>query len=113
MMLLAISLVTIMQIFSSGIKALPGVDTHTRAVFHAREKMEDILLSDIPPEPGVTQGSFDDGFQWKAEITDTLAEEEEEDPSSVSLFKIDIAVFWNSAGREKIYKISTLKAYLK
>jgi general secretion pathway protein I len=64
MMLLAISLVVILQLFSGGLKSGKMADDYTRAVFHAREKMEEhLLIEDF--EEGTFEGTFDDNYRWQ------------------------------------------------
>ncbi|MHB9098527.1 MAG: type IV pilus modification PilV family protein, partial [Syntrophales bacterium] len=64
--ILAISLAVILQLFSGGLKSSTLSDEYTRGIFHAREKMDEILLAEELTE-GVINGEFDDGFKWKAE----------------------------------------------
>lgn len=118
MMLLAISLAVIMQLFSAGLKSLPGVDNHTRAVFHAREKMEEILLENQTLVLGVTQGEFEDDFRWMVEILEFQRDNadekgEQEDNSNEMLFEIHVVISWDQDGKEKNYDVSTLKGFMK
>ena len=56
---LAISLVVIFQLFSGGLKTRKLSEQYARGVFHAREKMAEILLAPDLFE-GETQGEFED-----------------------------------------------------
>ena len=67
MSVLAICLVVILQLFSGGLKSGRVSDAYTRGIFYAREKMEEILLSESPEE-GVNEGDFDDDYRWRSEI---------------------------------------------
>ena len=78
MMILAISLVVILQLFSGGLKASRLSDDYTRAVFHAREKMEEILILDELID-GELEGEFEDAYKWKVEIFLHEPSEEEEE----------------------------------
>jgi general secretion pathway protein I len=108
MMLLAISLVVILQLFSGGLKSGKMADDYTRAVFYAREKMEEILLADDFQE-GVFEGTFDENYRWMVDVKFVEPKEDEEEISMVDLFNVDVQVFWPEAGREKNFRISTLK----
>ena len=78
-MILSISLVVIMQLFSGGLKAGKLSDDYLSGIFHAREKMEELLMSDNLL-PGSYSGAFEDGYQWAAvlDIAENPAETEEE-----------------------------------
>jgi general secretion pathway protein I len=115
MMLLAISLVVILQLFSGGLRSGKMADDYTRAIFYAREKMEEYLLVDDFQE-GVFEGTFDENYRWLVDIKLVKPEDEDEDentdeekPSMVDLFNVDVQVFWPIGGREKNFQISTLK----
>jgi general secretion pathway protein I len=109
-MILAISLVVVMQLFSGGLKANRISNDYLYGIFHASEKMEELLLL---PEllPGSYNGDFEDGYRWEAVvdlIEDTEAEEEEEAPKlPVSTMGIHLEVLWMSGLREKRYALST------
>lgn len=68
-MIFAVALVVIMQLFSGALRANRVSDQYTRAVFHAREQMEIILLNGNLEKQGLT-GAWDDGFSWSAEINE-------------------------------------------
>ena len=65
-MVLGIAVVIVMQLFSGGLDQARRAEDYTRAVFHARAKMEEILL-DVPPGPIQEQGEFGDGYRWALE----------------------------------------------
>jgi general secretion pathway protein I len=113
MMLLSISLVVILQLFSGGLRSGKMADDYTRAIFYAREKMEEYLLADDFQE-GIFEGTFDENYRWLVDIKLVRPEDEDEDadeekPSMVDLFNVDVQVFWPVGGREKNFQISTLK----
>jgi general secretion pathway protein I len=109
MMLLAISLVVILQLFSGGLKSGKMADDYTRAVFHAREKMEEhLLIEDF--EEGTFEGTFDDNYRWQVDIKFVQPEDEDEDENLlVDLVYLDVSVFWSVGGKEKKFQINTLK----
>ena len=107
---MAISLVVILQLFSGGLKSSRLSGEYTRSIFHAREKMEEILLADKLTD-GILEGEFEDGFRWKTEILLPEPEEEEEGDAELPFktFAISVDVMWDVGGREKHFKISTMK----
>lgn len=62
--ILTVSFVLILQLFSSGLRASRLSCDYTRAVVHARDKMEELHYN-----PVQESGQFDDGFRWESEIT--------------------------------------------
>jgi len=111
MMLLAISLVVILQLFSGGLKSGKIADDYARAVFHARDKMEEFLLID-DFEEGTFEGTFDENYSWRVDIKLVETEDEDEDEeknSLVDLYHVDVLVFWLVGGQEKNFQISTLQ----
>ncbi len=114
MMILAISMVMIMQLFSGGLKAEKLSGDYNRAIMHARAKMEETLLLETLEE-GIVEGEFEDGFRWKTEIAthqpaDEDPDEEEENPRPipVELLEVTVEVGWSSGERERIFRIETL-----
>ena len=109
---LAISLVVIFQLFSGGLKSRQLSEQYARGVFHAREKMAEILL--IPDlSEGETQGEFEDAYEWQAVITRVVSEEDEEKNLPVNLMSIWIRINWREGEKEKSFVIGTLKAVEK
>ncbi len=110
MMVLSISLVIILQLFSGGLRSGKLSENYTHAIFHAREKMEETLLAEAF-EDGVTEGDFEDGFKWKSEIVYLEPEEKdgEKKKEPVDMFNITIEISWNEGKNKKHFKISTLK----
>ena len=109
---LAISLVVIFQLFSGGLKSRKLSEQYARGVFHAREKMAEILL--IPElSEGEIQGEFEDAYEWQAVITRVVSEEGEEKNLPVNLMSIWIRINWREGEKEKSFIIGTLKAVEK
>ncbi len=105
-MILSISLVVVMQLFSGGLKANRISNDYSYGIFHAREKMEELLLS---PDllPGSSSGDFNDGYQWNA-VVDFIGEEDEiSKRMPVSTMSIKLDVSWKAGDREKHYSLAT------
>lgn len=110
--ILAISLVVIFQLFSGGLKSSRLSEEYTRAIFHAREKMEEIL---IPKElsEGELQGEFEDSFRWKSEIVRIEDPEEDDKELPFTMFNIKVDVMWGEGDKERRFEISTMKVVEK
>jgi general secretion pathway protein I len=106
--ILAISLVVLMQLFSGGLKSSRLSDEYTRSIFHAREKMDEILLAGELTE-GVIGGEFDDGFKWRAEALQLDIKEAKDVRLPFRAFNIKVAVTWDAGGRERVFSISAIK----
>ena len=107
MMLLAISFVIIMQLFSGGLKSSRVTSDYIYGIFHAREKMEEILLSDNLI-PGTVSGEFDDGYEWSATVF--IPQLEEDDPTPrmpVVTADVSVDVWWHVGDQEKRFGLNT------
>lgn len=110
--ILSISLVVIFQLFSGGLKSSRLSDQYTKGIFHAKEKMEEILLStDFAEEEA--GGEFGDSFRWKSEIVRIEQAEDEEAKLPFDTFNIEVDVMWYEGDREKHFAISTMKVVEK
>jgi len=105
-MILSISLVVVMQLFSGGLKSNKISNDYSYGIFHAGEKLEELLLS-AELLPGSLSGDFGDGYQWQA-VIDFIGEEDEASAKMpVSTMRIDLDVSWKMGDRQKHYKLST------
>ena len=84
---LAISFVMIMQLFSEGLRASRTSCDYSRAIVHARDKMEEMAIS-----PENTSGEFKDGFRWETEIEPVIEPSED---IGYSLLKIKVRIIWD------------------
>ncbi len=104
MAILSICLVMVMQTFSGGLMASRTSCDYTRAVVHAKEKMEELSAN-----PENNSGEFEDGFRWKSEFTPYMTVED----SIYNLWKINIKVTWTTAiTREKSIELVSLKTMI-
>ena len=101
MAIVAISLTMVMQLFSGGLRNSRASCDYTRAVVHAKDKMEEITVS-----PGQESGVFEDGFKWESYIEP----QEELEEISYKLLKIKIKVLWGDrADNQKYVELETLR----
>lgn len=105
---LSIAMVVIMQLFSGGLKSSRLSDAYTRGVFHAREKMEEILL-ETEFEEGVFEGEFDDSYWWRFEVVREEQPEEEAKKLPFDAYHVRVEIFWNEGEKEKNFGITTMK----
>jgi general secretion pathway protein I len=112
MAVLGVCLVTIMQLFSGGLRSSKVSNDYTRAAIRAKEKMEEILLNNEFSE-GSFSGDFADGFRWRVDVAQFKIVEEGMPTVPVDLFEIRVGVLWNDGNREKHFDISTLRTGTK
>lgn len=106
--ILAISMVVLMQLFSGGLKSSRLSDEYTRGIFHAREKMDEILLAQDLTQ-GAIGGEFEDGFRWKAEAVQIDIAEAKGVRLPFRTFTITVDVTWDAGGGEKHFTVSAVK----
>lgn len=107
MAVLAIALVVILQLFSSGLRSVKAARDATRGLFYAREKMEEILLEEAP-QPGVREGEWDDGFRWRSEVAAVPPAEGEEGLYPFDLYSVTVEVLWEVGEHKKSLSLTTL-----
>lgn len=106
--ILSISLVVILQLFSGGLKSGKLSEDYTCGIFHAREKMEEILIAGDFRE-GRFGGEFEDGYMWEAEVLYMEPKEEEKARLPFDTFNINVDIGWDAGGGKKHFRVSTMK----
>mgnify|MGYP006270869365 CR=1 FL=1 len=92
-LILAISMTALFQLFSGSIRSSERVGATGRALFHAQEKMEEFLLRrDLAP--GQFEGEWADGYRWRAQIDEVPPPEERDSLAYFyfSLFDIQLDI---------------------
>ena len=107
-MILAISLVVVMQLFSGSLKAGAVSADYFYGIFHAQEKMEEILVQN-EIFSGPRSGEFDDGYQWEAKIEEIPLELEDGTEMPVVGYKILLTVKWQKGGRQRQFGLETVR----
>ncbi len=99
--ILSISFVMIMQLFSGGLRASRLSCDYTRAVIHAKDKMEEI--SNTPVQGS---GEFEDGFRWESEVQPY----EELEETTLKVLKLKVIVSWSDVlKKQKSVELVSLK----
>lgn len=99
--IMGISIALIMQLFSGGLRSGRVSRDYTMAVIHAKEKMEEMLIS-----PAAGAEDFDDNYKWQTEISPYISAEK----GDSKLIKISVKVSWNAPGKDRSIELATLKA---
>ena len=101
--ILGMSIVLILELFSSGLRSISTGKDYNIGIIHAREKIDEILLSNELKEEEAS-GKFDDGYLWKSKVT-IITDKKELRESPFIIYKINVRVSW----RKKYYELVTLK----
>ena len=102
--IMTISFVLVMQLFSRGQRLSKDSCNYTRAVVHAKDKMEE-----ISPAPETDSGEFEDGFTWEAIVEPFATPEKDGEQSLFSLIIIKVKIIWDDNNKEHSVELVTLK----
>ena len=106
MMILSIALVVIFQQFSAALNAGHISESYTRAVWHAKEKMDELLLSETLSED-IQEGDFGDGYRYRYRI-EQVESDSRLNLEGVANFTITVWVSWEQGQNTKSLDISAL-----
>lgn len=109
---LAISIVTIMQLFSGGLRSSKISKDYTRAVIHAKAKMEEIILKPASGSGDFSDDSTKNKFHWEAEVspyTEASLTGLGSETKPLNLMKIKVKVSWADNDKQKFIELATLK----
>jgi prepilin-type N-terminal cleavage/methylation domain-containing protein len=106
-MILAVSLVILLQLLSQDLRSTGYSMEYGRAVLLARMKMEELLVRETPAAAPLN-GDFEGGYTWSADFraTDAAAAVRGMRP-----LELTVAVHWRQEGRPKQLSLSTIKLY--
>ena len=109
MMILTISIVVIFELFSGGLRSASLSNKYTRAIFHARAKMEATLLADTLME-GETEGIVEEDYRWRLSIVPLESEEDSGilKRSVETVFRLTVDIMWSDGEKERTFTIRTL-----
>ncbi len=100
----AVSLVLVLQVFSIGLRSSISSCNYSTAIIHAREKMEELSA-----EPVQGSGSFDDDFEWEAQVEPFSWLDKDLEETDYTLMKLKVNVTWSESNKKKSFALVTLK----
>lgn len=107
--ILAVSVVVVLQVFSGGLRAGKLSENYIQAIQIAREKMETTLLA-LPLTEGVLTGDEGERYSWIIEVTQ-IEYQQKNDKSGVripiGLYAIQVEVSWLEGLVRKKFDIAT------
>lgn len=106
-MILAISITVILQLFSGGLRSAELSKNYLRAVYHARAKMEEIILAENSVEG--TRDGHADLYMWRVTVEPVRQDDVENQVSSLMLYSVTVDISWQEGRHRKNFRTSTLR----
>lgn len=111
--ILGIALTCILQLFSGGLDSVKRSGDYTKALLYAKEKMDEVMSSNVLIE-GEKSGEFaDENYKWYSEIRPLEFQGEGEEiyeDLPLRIYEVTLRVSWLGDGKEKDIEINTLKS---
>jgi general secretion pathway protein I len=104
--LLATTVTVILQLFSSGIKALSVSEDYATAVIKAESKMREILDNDQLSE-NVWSETSPEGYRFDITVAQTYETRTKDLP--LKILEIDVTMSWNKSGKNRSLTLNTMK----
>jgi general secretion pathway protein I len=108
-MLLAIAFAALMEVAGGSIRLSQKASEYTQAALWARSKLDSSFVLE-PLQPGASQGSFDDHYRWRMQVTPWVVPGVQPvTPYAFHMYKLDLDVMWGRAPFEHAAHFSTLR----
>jgi general secretion pathway protein I len=104
--LLGIAITIVLQLFSSGLKAIAASEDYVSAATKAEAKMREMQDNDTLAE-GFTSEITGDGYRLDVSVAGTLRERT--DTLQVMLMDILVTVYWTRGAKERSFSLRTMK----
>jgi general secretion pathway protein I len=115
--IMGVGVVTVLELFSAGLRMESGASVRSRAVVYARGLLDQTMaLPEV--RPGNDRGRFDDTYRWEVIVRQAPDDtEDKEKPqhdlaikNDLTMYEIEVNVLWpQSAKRDGVYTIRTLR----
>jgi len=114
--IVALVFVSMMEIFSSGLRTEGKADEYATAMQHATRVMNDLWVNTRQAQTAQFDGRFEDGATWHASVDVFRSPGEALDSSKDLPFEkmlLRVEVAWGPRGSEKTVQIQSIKNVLK
>jgi general secretion pathway protein I len=109
LVILALSLGALFQLFSTSLRGLGAAENYATAGLLAESWLGG-LGTERPIVEGEARGAFDDRFHWRAVVTPVAAGERTSPVASpVRAYEVELMVHWNEVRGERSISLSTLR----
>lgn len=106
-MVFALLFGVVLQVLSTSVGNTRLSGEYTQAALWAQSKL-DVLGLEGMIEPGVSQGSFDDTYDWTMEINETEVVDERgldaQDELPIALYHVRLTVEWGEGRRQAVFE---------
>jgi general secretion pathway protein I len=106
LVLIALSVTVIMQLFSANLRSLSASEDYTAAVVKAETRMRELLESG-PFVEGESREEGPEGFAYDVAIREALPEKTE--GLGVRLVEVELTLRWKMGSRERALTLKSLK----
>lgn len=105
----ALLLSVILSAFASGVRGLVRADQYSQAALVAQSRMAELGVT-LPLQEGRLEGRDNSGYAWSVAIAPLHWDfsQELQDQGRV-LYRIDVKVNWQVAGRDRSFDLSSLR----
>ena len=114
MAILGVGVVTVLELFSAGLRVERNSGIRARAVLRARALLDQTLT--IPEiAPGADRGEYGDGYRWERRVREATEYTDSGDQalgvqSELTMFEVEVSVLWpQDVTREGVYTLRTLR----
>jgi len=117
--IMGVGVVTVLELFSAGLRMEGAAGTRARAVVYARGLLDQ--ANTVPElKPGSGRGEYDNGYRWEWTIREAPEYTEQKDrdlrpkdlgpKDELTMYEIEVSVLWpETRDREGVYTIRTLR----
>jgi general secretion pathway protein I len=111
MAIVGIGIVTVMEIFSLGLRLAGASSTRTEAIAYSREAFDSFLIRKSFDTRGES-GSFGRALRWRIDV-DPVRDESQDAPPNWDVSEITMTLSYPDAERDKMVQIKTLRVVKK
>lgn len=118
LMILAVGLVTVLELFAGSIRLGGRASSRTRAALYGQQVMERLFAQTVL-ENGEQTGELPDGYSWQVlvrerppdDADERLRSEEESPTNFLHLKEIEVRVEWQESFAPKVFVLRSLRAF--
>ncbi|MCH8054750.1 MAG: type II secretion system protein [Deltaproteobacteria bacterium] len=112
MSIVGLGVVTLLEIFSLGLRFETRSSAKTEAIAYGRQAMDEILIRREVPEEG-EEGSFGERHRWRLEVQSLQGETPLFSPTGWELKEMTLRMSYRDGEREKQVEMKTLRLVKK
>jgi general secretion pathway protein I len=110
LVILALCMGALLQLFSTGLRGLSAAEDHAMASLLAQSWLEG-LGTERAIEEGETRGIFDARYSWRAVVRPLVLDEPADRAAvwPVTAYEIELSVLWDDGRAQRSISLSTLR----